>query len=125
MLNLTWGMVLDRKYFNQSAEGAGFARPVSLEAVTNVRETLKTLKGAASFGYPSLPPLADAIPPSHEDFVIAMKNWFIDPEDDADFQGWYTDINIQLLTTIVNRHQINGACRRMHNGESVLFFGVD
>ncbi len=91
MLNLTWGMVLSDRYFNQSAEEAGFAKPVKKSELIDVRETLKVLKSAENFGFQ---------PPAKQDFKKAMTNWFI--EDDKDLFGWYTDINISMLTTIVN-----------------------
>ncbi len=91
MLNLTWGMVLADKYFDQSAEGVGFAKPVKIAELSNVQNTLKSLKCAVDLGFP---------PSMLGDFVKAMSLWFIEEEEDK--FGWYSDVNISILTTLIN-----------------------
>jgi hypothetical protein len=91
MLNLTWGMILADKYFDPTAEGAGFAKAVKISELSNVRETLKALKSAVNLGYPQ---------PVKEEFKIAMSLWFI--EAGKERNGWFSDINISILTTLTN-----------------------
>jgi hypothetical protein len=91
MLNLTWGMVLADKYFDQSAEGVGFAKPVKIAELSNVKNTLKSLKCAVDLGFP---------PSMMGDFVKAMSLWFI--EEGEENNGWYSDVNISILTTLIN-----------------------
>jgi hypothetical protein len=40
LLNITWGMVLSGKYFDEGAFQAGFAKPVAMSQLINVCETL-------------------------------------------------------------------------------------